>query len=200
LSIPRRELHGFPRRLHGVYFRQDFPIRRFDLGKRKESAMIRPIVARKTQHFPSSTALRFISHVPSINGMPWSFLLIYMLSAVALLLGVAASPLAARRVGARTWWLHAMTATCIVVALTVLVSVEIYGGMIPWWQVGAAYVSVDLLPVLAAGWGARAAVRRWSHRGRLAAVLGGLAGLVTMGAVGVLMSNRLMPDVINAVR
>ena len=69
--------------------------------------------------------------------MPWYFLLTYVISGLALLLGLAAIPLAVRGVGRRVWGIHTVLAIALASALTVMAYVRFYFGVVPWWQIGA---------------------------------------------------------------
>jgi hypothetical protein len=130
--------------------------------------------------------------------MPWYFLLTYAITGLALLLGLAAIPLAVRGVSRRVWGIHTVLAIALASALTVMAYVRIYFGVVPWWQVGAAYFAADCLPVLVAGWSARAAAHRWPTRRRLAAGLAGVAALACVSAAAVSVASGLLPDMITA--
>jgi hypothetical protein len=122
----------------------------------------------------------------------------YALTGFALLLGLAAIPMAVRGISSRIWRLHATVAIVNASALVVMAYVDVYHWLVPWWQVGAGIFAGVCLPVLAAGWAAREAARRWSRRRRLVVGLAGLVTLISVGAVGVGVEGMLLPDIINA--
>jgi hypothetical protein len=130
--------------------------------------------------------------------MPRFFLLTNALTGFALLLGFAAIPLAVRGVSPRIWRIHAAAAIALSLVQTGFAYLEIFGRMVPWWQLGAVYFAVSCLPVLAAGWGARNAARRWPGRRRLAAGLAGLLALVCVAVAAAGVTNGLLPDLIIA--
>ncbi len=132
--------------------------------------------------------------------MPWPFLLVWALIGAALLLALAAVPLAARRARAGAWRLHAALAVAIGVVLTGAAYAAVYRGIVPWWQVGAGYLTSVTAPVCAAAWGARTATRRWPRRRWLAPALAGVAALGLAGAAGARAARALLPDVLNAVQ
>ncbi len=133
-------------------------------------------------------------------GVPWPFLLEWSLVGAALLLALGAVPLAARRAPSGAWRLHAALALALGVVLTGATYAAVYGGIVPWWQVGAGYLASVTAPVYAAGRCARAAAARWPRRRWLAPALAGGTAVVLAGAAGARAARALLPDVLNAVQ
>jgi hypothetical protein len=119
--------------------------------------------------------------------------------AVSLAVALTSIPLAARD-ARRSWW-RTQVAASLAIALVVagMVCWRIYGGYFPLWRCVVYFVATIMLPNLAAGWGARAAVRAWPRARRTSAVIGGLAGFLLVGGASFMATDGFLPDLVTAV-
>lgn len=126
--------------------------------------------------------------------------LAWSLAAGALLLALSAIPLASRRVTTRVWTGHAGGALALALTMAVAAHVALYGYFVPWWRTGAAYLATFAAPVLATGWAARIAHRRWSAQGNWPVAAAVLATLVACVTAGRLVATAVLPELMHAVQ
>ncbi|AHG92893.1 hypothetical protein J421_5358 (plasmid) [Gemmatirosa kalamazoonensis] len=126
--------------------------------------------------------------------------LAWSLAAGALLLGLAAIPLAYRRAPRRVWVAHGVLTVGVGAGLVAAAHAAVYGGVIPWWQTGAGYLAALSAPPLAAGWAARAGARRWATHARWRVGVVTLAVLLGVGGAAARVAAAMLPELINAVQ
>jgi hypothetical protein len=126
--------------------------------------------------------------------LSWSLL------AGALLLAVAAIPLAYRRAGPHVWAVHAGLALAVGLMMAVAAHVAVFGSILPWWRTGGAYLAEFSGPALATAWVARASDRRWPTRSRWRVAAAALAALVVAAAGGAWLTTATLPMLVNAVQ
>ena len=129
--------------------------------------------------------------------MPLSFVLMYVLVGVALVLALTSIPLAVREARSAYWWTHAGIAFVLTFVLAGMLYWQVYGGMVAWWRCLVANMGIAL-SVISAGWAARRSVRLWPRARRTGAVLGALVGLVLVWGLCAMATNGMLPDIINA--
>jgi hypothetical protein len=120
-------------------------------------------------------------------------------AALALAIALTSIPLAVRGARRPYWWFQAAMSLTIALSMAAMVHWLVYGGIVPLWRSVAYFLASVVLPTLAAGWGARAAVRAWPRTRRTSAMLGALTGLLVAGGASYLATRELLPDIINAV-
>jgi hypothetical protein len=131
--------------------------------------------------------------------MPDFFALNSLFIGLAIAIALTSIPLAARGTRRSHWWVQIAASLVIALGLASVTYWLVYGGFFPLWRCTVYFLATIVLPNLAAGWGARAAVRTWPRARRTSAVIGGLAGLLLVGGASFMATDGFLPDLITAV-
>ena len=130
--------------------------------------------------------------------MPVAFRVLQVLSYVGIALALTVIPLAARGASLAAWRVLALLVAVCAIALVAVLGHWVYGGIVPWWRVGAFYLAQLVVPTAVAGWAASGAAVRWPAYRWLVAV-GTVVGVFVIAALVVTRAN-LLPDMVNAVQ
>jgi hypothetical protein len=127
---------------------------------------------------------------------PWQFRVAFALAWCAVLLGLAAIPLAARRVS-RTRWRGYVAAVVGLGISETLFAITVLSQLVPWWRVAAMYLANHIIPCIGASVLARAAVRRWPRHPWAVSVAAVSIALVSLVALATVLTRGLAFDVIS---
>ena len=132
--------------------------------------------------------------------MEFYFRLVWSGLAIALLLAIAAIPLAYGRAGRTLWLVHTCLALCVGLGVAIASHVMLFQYLVPWWQTGVGYLAEFTIPALVTGWVARAAARRWPSQSRWRIGATGLAALLVSISAGIWVGSLTLPVLVNAVK